>query len=646
MTGETSGTNEPERRENAQETPDAVRFSIPVRSWNRRVAAPKTLSVLCPRRLLDENGRRLEIETKSLRLGARPGDVRVFAIPVDSRKKAANVERNVESFYFFPQDEPDADALEKELSGAKKANGERGAKEGKDGDSDGRGKFDGDGAEKASVPEFFESPENPTRIRVPNDVVKMEDRLGYILQPPLETWLGRRLLEMPFEPFGYQKQGVAFLYGSQFAVLADEMGLGKTMQAITTIRLLFRSGECRRVLLVCPKPLVTNWKREFEFWAPEIPVQIIEGKSDRRKWLWRLPNAPLRIANYELLNRDREFYAPEGEDPRVVFDLVVLDESQRIKNKANVTSEAARAIPRRRNWALTGTPVENSAEDLVGIFEFLSPGYLKSGLKPSEISKTVGEYILRRTKDKVLTDLPPKLIRDAHVDLMPEQYESYRMAQEEGEIRLNEMGDSVTLSHAFELIIRLKQICNFDPATGESAKLDRLVADLEEVASSGRKAIVFSQWVATLERLRPKLARFGPVEYSGRTPTKERDAVIDKFRNDPNCHVILMSYGAGSVGLNLQFAEYVFLFDRWWNPAVEDQAINRAHRIGAAGPVTVTRFVSVATIEEKIDRILQEKRLLSEAILSDAKGLNYSMGLSQDDIFGLFNLKAPRSLKK
>jgi SNF2 family DNA or RNA helicase len=220
------------------------------------------------------------------------------------------------------------------------------------------------------------------------------------------------------------------------------------------------------------------------------------------------------------------------------------------------------------------------------------------------------------------------------------------MAQEEGEIRLNEMGDSVTLSHAFELIIRLKQICNFDPATGESAKLDRLVADLEEVAASGRKAIVFSQWVATLERLRPKLARFGPVEYSGRTPSRERDAVIDKFRNDPNCHVILMSYGAGSVGLNLQFAEYVFLFDRWWNPAVEDQAINRAHRIGAAGPVTVTRFVSVATIEEKIDRILQEKRLLSEAILSDAKGLNYSMGLSQDDIFGLFNLKAPRSLKK
>ncbi|MBQ2789465.1 MAG: DEAD/DEAH box helicase, partial [Thermoguttaceae bacterium] len=270
LADEAGGANDRKGGENAQGTAgassDDVRFSIPVRSWNRRVAAPKTLSVLCPRRLLDENGRRLDIETKSLRLGPRPGDVRVFAIPVDSRKNASNVERNVESFYFFPQDEPDADALEKELNGAKKGNGAKsdGGEKGENGgDANGRGEFDGDDAAEKSarsansgVPEFFESPENPTRIRVPNDVVKMEDRLGYILQPPLETWFGRRLLEMPFEPFGYQKQGVAFLYGSQFAVLADEMGLGKTMQAITTIRLLFRSGECRRVLLVCPKPLV------------------------------------------------------------------------------------------------------------------------------------------------------------------------------------------------------------------------------------------------------------------------------------------------------------------------------------------------------------------------------------------------------
>lgn len=485
-----------------------------------------------------------------------------------------------------------------------------------------------------------------TRIKVPADAIKIEDKLQYILQPPLESLLGKELLEMPFEPFGYQKQGIAFLYSAHFAILADEMGLGKTMQAITTIRLLLRSGECRRVLLVCPKPLVTNWKREFELWAPEIPVQVIEGKAERRKWLWQLNDVLVRIANYELLTRDREYYESVYGGNQSDFDLVVLDESQRIKNKGNATSEAARAIPRRRNWALTGTPVENSAEDLVGIFEFLSPGFLESGLKPTQICDLVGEHILRRTKDKVLTDLPPKLIRDAHIELSGEQLETYRLAQEAGEIRLNEMGDSLTMQHAFELILRLKQICNFDPVTGESAKLERLVVDLEEVSLSGRKAIIFSQWVETLLKIKPYLKQFKPVEYHGRIPHTQRDGVIRQFREDSDCHVILMSYGAGSVGLNLQFANYVFLFDRWWNPAIEDQAINRAHRIGAAGPVTVSRFVTVNTIEEKIDRILQEKRKLSETILSGAKGLNYSLGLSQEEIFGLFNLKSPRSPKK
>lgn len=608
--------------------------TIEVHSWNRQTTPPKTLSLFCPRALLDETGRPLHICLHSIRLEARLTDVRVFS-SVFSDKRIKNV--SIESFYFSPIDEF--------VEGKSKERIGRDVEEDENEKQGVANHIEEKDEQSSESVEFFDSPKNPTRIKVPSDVIKVEDRLGYILQPPIETWLGRRLLETPFEPFSYQKQGVAFLYGAHYAILADEMGLGKTMQAITTIRLLFRSGECRRVLLVCPKPLVTNWKREFEIWAPEIPVQIIEGKSDRRKWLWQRKNTPLRIANYELLSRDREFYDPEGGAP-VTFDLVVLDESQRIKNKTNATSEAARAIPRRRNWALTGTPIENSVEDLVGIFEFLAPGYLDSSLKPNQLSKIVGEHILRRTKDKVLTDMPPKLIRDAHIELTSEQYETYRLAREEGEIRLNQMGDSVTLQHAFELILRLKQICNYDPVTGESSKLERLIADMEEVAESGRKAIVFSQWVQTIKWLGNRLQQFGPLEYHGKTPTKDRDAVIDQFRNDPDKHVILMSYGAGSVGLNLQFAEYVFLFDRWWNPAVEDQAINRAHRIGAAGPVTVTRFVTDNTIEEKIDQILTEKRMLSEAVLSDAKGLNYSLGLSQDDIFGLFNIKTPSRVSK
>ncbi|MBS0210934.1 MAG: DEAD/DEAH box helicase [Planctomycetes bacterium] len=476
----------------------------------------------------------------------------------------------------------------------------------------------------------------PTRIAPPNDVIKLEDRLFYLLQPPLESVLASRSLDFPFHPFPYQLQGVAFLYPRYSAMLADEMGLGKTMQAITTVRLLLHAGEVRRVLLICPKPLVTNWLREFATWAPEIPVMAIEGDAQRRRWQWQTIDAPLRIANYELLPRDHEWIADESNP----YDLVILDESQRIKNKGSTTAELVRGIPRRRSWALTGTPVENSAEDLVGIFEFLAPGYLRSDMKPRRLGQLAADYVLRRTKDQVLDDLPPKMFRDADVELSPAQRETYRMAEEEGVLRLTHMGESATIQHVFELVLRLKQICNFDPATGESAKLERLAADLEEVAESGRKAIVFSQWVETLEALNQELGRFGTLQYHGRIPQRARDGVLQQFREDPRKHVLLMSYGAGSVGLNLQFASYVFLFDRWWNPAVEDQAINRAHRIGAAGPVTVCRFLTLNTIEQRIDQVLQEKRELFDTIFSDTSA-GHSAGLTHAEIFGLFQLKCP-----
>ena len=226
------------------------------------------------------------------------------------------------------------------------------------------------------------------------------------------------------------------------------------------------------------------------------------------------------------------------------------------------------------------------------------------------------------------------------MDLTAEQRESYRLAEEEGVVRLTELGDAATIRHVFELVLRLKQICNFDPATGASTKLERLEADLEEIATSGRKAIVFSQWVGTLKRLAERLERFGPHGIPRPGAQRRRDAVIERFRNDPTRHVLLMSYGAGGVGLNLQFVNYVFLFDRWWNPAVEDQAINRAHRIGVDGPVNVTRFLMLDTIEERIDRILQEKRELFEIIFSGAEGRR-KLGLTQEELFGLFQLKCP-----
>jgi len=472
------------------------------------------------------------------------------------------------------------------------------------------------------------------RIKPPADVVKLSDRLHYLLQPSLESLLAEGALGFPFRPFPFQFEGVAFLYPRQAAVLADEMGLGKTMQAITAIRLLLRRGEVQSVLLVCPKPLVTNWRREFGVWAPEVPLLVIEGDQTKRAWQWSLADAPLRLANYELLLRDREHLSGRS------FDLVVLDESQRIKNRDSATSEVVRSISRRRNWALTGTPVENSADDLLGIFEFLAPGLLSPEMKPRGIGRSIADHVLRRTKDQVLEDLPPKLIHDEVLDLLPEQRESYRLAEQQGIVRLTELGDSAAIQHVFELVLRLKQICNFDPATDASAKFERLEADLEEIAQSGRKAIVFSQWVGALKKLSRRLERFGPLEYHGKIPSGRRDAVIERFRANPDHHVLLMSYGAGGVGLNLQFVNYVFLFDRWWNPAVEDQAINRAHRIGVDGPVNVTRFLMLDTIEERIDRILQEKRELFDVIFSGAEGRR-KLGLTQEELFGLFQLKCP-----
>lgn len=479
------------------------------------------------------------------------------------------------------------------------------------------------------------SPKSRTRICPPKDIVKLYDRLFYVLQPPLESLVGAGQLTFPFAPFAYQYQGIAFLYPRYAAVLADEMGLGKTMQAITTIRLLLRSGEIRSVLLICPKPLVTNWKREFSMWAPEVPTTIVEGDQHRRCWQWQQTNAPVRIANYELLLRDGDLLRGRMEP----FDLVVLDEAQRIKNRSSTTNQVARAIPRRRSWALTGTPIENSSEDLVAIFDFLMPGYLRQGMEPRRMGRATSDYVLRRTKRRVLSDLPPKLYRDAELELTPAQAATYQLAEEQGVVRLEDMGAELTIQHVFELVLRLKQICNFDPATGASSKLERLEADLDEVAASGQKAIIFSQWVRTLETLRDRLTRFGPLEYHGKIPVRRRDAVIQRFRQEPSHHILLMSYGAGSVGLNLQFCGYVFLFDRWWNPAVEDQAINRAHRIGVQGPVTVTRMLTLDTIEQRIHEVLEEKRELFNLVFSET-GVPSNFGLSQNDIFGLFNLKA------
>ena len=476
-----------------------------------------------------------------------------------------------------------------------------------------------------------------TRLKPPSDAISLEDRLFYLLQPPLQTMLAGQELIMPFEPFPYQYEGIAWLFSQKTALLADEMGLGKTMQAITAIRLLLRGGQVRRVLLVCPKPLIPNWQREFKAWAEELSPTVVEGDSTRRRMIWQMPTAVL-LVNYELLVRD---WADMLDDEKPKFDLVVLDEAQRIKNRDSCTSETARSVPRKRSWALTGTPIENRPEEMHTLFEYMT--VIPKGGTPDlrQMQRLSRDYVLRRTKDLVMKDLPPRIDREEYLELTPAQKSAYSDAEQNGIVHLNELGDQISVQHVFELVLRLKQITNFDPLTGDSVKFERLAADMEEISASGGKAILFSQWTKTIDWLKARLpAECGTMVYHGGVPHKQREPILKQFKEDPNAHLLMMSYGTGAVGLNLQFAGYVFLYDRWWNPAVEDQAINRAHRIGVKNAVIVTKFICKDTIEERIDKVLHEKRELFRAVLGDGTNSNASLSLSASEIFGLFDLKA------
>ncbi len=475
-----------------------------------------------------------------------------------------------------------------------------------------------------------------TRLLPPRDTVLFKDRLLYLLQPSLENLFAGRQLNLPFKPYPYQMKGIAFLMPREGALLADEMGLGKTAQAIIAMRLLFHGGFIQKALVVCPKPLVINWTRELRMWAPDLPFEVVNGDTETRRATWYVSNCPLKLVNYELLTRDSAFV---NDRENVSFDLVIIDEAQRIKTHDSKTAQVVRAIERKRSWAMSGTPIENRPEDLVNIFAFIDPKRIPPDTPMQKLPELTSDSILRRTKEEAAPDMPPRIYRDSHLELTAAQREAYDLAEKDGVVRLNAMENAITVQHVFELVLRLKQICNFDPLTGSSAKLEQLLADMAEVASSGRKAIIFSQWVEPLETLAKALAAYGPMLYHGRVPHAERQGILDRFKTDPDRHVILMSYGTGSVGLNLQFTNYVFLFDRWWNPAVEDQAINRAHRLGQKDPVFVTRFVTQNTIEGRIAEILDRKRQLFQDLISQ-NGSPPSLGLSEAEIFGLFRIQS------
>ena len=393
------------------------------------------------------------------------------------------------------------------------------------------------------------------------------------------------------------------------ALLADEMGLGKTVQTAVALR----SGrrDFRRVLLIAPTSLCLNWQRELETWAPGLAVRRVLGSTEDRAYTYKLPIQVL-IASYEQVRRDSQRF-----HGAVEFDLVIIDEAQRIKNRTSDTSLACRIIPRNRSWALTGTPLENHPSDLAAIFRFLKPRLLQDGMSRPQMHDAMAGHFLRRTKSDVLKDLPPILSREIRLELGSGQRLTYDQAWNERHEYVHGLEPKEMVTNMLALITRLKQICNFDDESGESVKLDVLCSILDGLDGAAGKVLIFSQYVRTLERLSNRVGVPNDIFHGGLSIEK-RERVLRTFRESPGPRALLLSLQAGGVGLNLQEASTVILFDRWWNPATEEQAMQRAHRFGRQTPLEVVRFLVEDSVEEKIEEVLGEKRILFDEYIATA----------------------------
>lgn len=407
----------------------------------------------------------------------------------------------------------------------------------------------------------------------------------------------------------YQEQGVQFLLSRKSVLLADEMGLGKTIQTIVAIEV--GKEKYSRVLIVCPASLCLNWFREVEMWAPRITVRRVIGNSNDRRYTYRLP-VQILIASYEHVRSDTESILSEIE-----FDLVVYDEAQRIKNVNSATNWACRLIRKNQAWALSGTPLENSPEDLRGIFRVLDPKVLYSGMSPTEVHKAIEGVFLRRTKAQVLQELPPILIRDLRLELGKHQKQAYERVWNNRFQSVLQNGENVTIANMFSVLTNLKQICNFDRETGQSVKLDVLRELLESIESNNGRVLIFSQYVETLFWLSDRL-EISHDMFHGGLSQEEKDRTVQSFKKKTGPNALLISLKAGGVGLNLPEASTVIMFDRWWNPAVESQAIQRAHRYGKSNSLEVIRFLVEDTVEQRINDILETKAELFDRYISDA----------------------------
>jgi superfamily II DNA or RNA helicase len=465
------------------------------------------------------------------------------------------------------------------------------------------------------------------------------------LAPLIRGFEGIREAELPqgleatLRP--YQRSGVdwlCFLRDAELgAILADDMGLGKTLQALCAVR--------GRTLVVCPKSVVHNWAAEIRRFLPAMRSSIYHGGNRQIE-----QGADITLTTYAVLRLDLDLLAKQE------WDAVVIDEAQAIKNPDSQTARAAYALPARFRVALTGTPVENRLEELWSLFHFTNPGLLgaRSDFRDRyEGSISMGDadalgrlrsrirpFLLRRLKRDVAPELPPRTDVILHCELDRAErdvYDAVRAAAQKEVVSALAAGGSVLA--ALEALLRLRQAaCHPALVPGQTAecssKVERLLLALEEAAADGHKALVFSQWTSLLDLVEPHLdrAEIAFTRLDGKT--QDREGVVNEFQSPDGPPVMLVSLKAGGTGLNLTAADHVFLLDPWWNPKVEDQAADRAHRIGQDRPVMVYRMVAKDTVEEGILALQERKRQIADAALGEA---GQAETLTRDDLLALLS---------
>ncbi len=460
----------------------------------------------------------------------------------------------------------------------------------------------------------------------------------------------------------YQTKGYSWLwflykYGLN-GILADDMGLGKTVQALTLLQKAKEKDRKKPTLVVCPTSVVFNWENEIEKFAPDLSYLILTGVERKRNFK-KIKDYDIVITSYALIRRDI------SELKKIDFRYVILDESQNIKNATSITAKAAKMLKADHKLALSGTPIENRLEELWSVFDFLMPGFLfdqndfatryvnpiierQDKLVERRLKSQIYPFILRRMKRDVAKDLPDKIENVAFCELTPDQKDLYMQVFDSTKEELFKSIETVGIEKSrmsiFSALLRLRQICChprlYDKENrlgiNESGKFEHLQSMLEEIISEGHRILLFSQFVSMLDIVSEWLKDEGiKHEYlSGKT--KDRQKVVESFNNDPTIPVFLISLKAGGTGLNLTGADYVIHYDPWWNPAVEDQATDRAYRIGQTKKVFVYRLITKGTVEEKIQKLKSKKRSLVDSVISIDR--NIAKTLTYEDIKDIFSV--------